>query len=441
MISYLLNEGERGFTMNICIIGTGYVGLTTAALLADLSHHVTCFDIDKQKIQALQNGHVTIYEADLNEYLKRNEDRLHFTTNMEKAVKQADVIFITVGTPSNEDGSSNLTYLYQALDELSKHIDAYKTIVIKSTVPPGTNESCYERFIKNGVSEKLFDIVSNPEFLREGSAIYDSRFPDRIVLGIKEHDDTSLNIMKTVYKKLDAPYVVTSLSGAELIKYASNALLATKISFINEIARICDQYVVDVTDVSKGIGLDHRISPHFLKAGIGYGGSCFPKDLQALEYSAKQKNLTPHLLQAVQHVNETQVDYFLNQFYQYTKNERQTVAVLGIAFKPNTDDIRESKAIKIMKRLHDAGYTVKAYDPEATLPSDLKHIPQFETAYEAVKDANSIIVATDWEDIRNLDWNNVKQLMKGSFVFDGRNCLNKDLLTKSGFTYRGVGKS
>ncbi|WP_243291396.1 UDP-glucose/GDP-mannose dehydrogenase family protein [Bacillus sp. FJAT-47783] len=425
--------------MKICIIGTGYVGLTTAAILADIGHDVTCLDIDPNKINALQNGHVTIFEPGLDEYLKRNHNRLNFTLNRKKAVQEAEVIFLTVGTPSRDDGSSDLSYLHAALDDLAKHIHSYKTIVIKSTVPPGTNVNGYERLLKKGVNPKLFNIVSNPEFLREGSAIYDSRYPERIVIGVQKHDETSIPIMKSVYKGIEAPLVVTSLSGAEMIKYASNAFLATKISFINEMARICDQYDVDVTDVAKGIGLDSRIGPHFLQAGIGYGGSCFPKDLQALEYSAKQKNIEPSLLNAVQQINDSQVDYFLQKCRQHITNER-TIAVLGIAFKPNTDDIRDSAAVKIIQRLHEVGFKVKAYDPEARLPKELHMIPSFSSPYDAMKNADAVIIATDWEEHKQLDWNKVKQLMKGKMIFDGRNCLNRKNIRAAGLTYIGMGR-
>lgn len=441
VISVLLNLSlERSTFMNICIIGTGYVGLTTAAILADIGHDVTCLDIDSNKINSLKKGIVTIYEPDLEEYLKRNNTRLTFTLNTEYATKSADVIFITVGTPSNDDGSSNLTYLFHALDDLSKYIDSYKTIVIKSTVPPGTNNRCYRRLLQNGVKQELYSLVSNPEFLREGSAVFDSRYPDRIVVGIRENDQKSVSIMKSVYQGIQAPFLVTSLSGAEMIKYASNALLATKISFINEIARICDPYDVDVTDVAKGIGLDPRIGPHFLQAGIGYGGSCFPKDLQALEYSAKQKNIDSPILKAVQYVNQTQTDYFIKKIKDQFPNTPCTLATLGIAFKPNTDDIRYSPAIKIMKELNERGYTIHAYDPKAMLPNELKHIQQFRNPYEAIKNANGLLILTDWDEHKNLDWEKVKQMMKGSIILDGRNCLNPNEVKQHGLTYIGVGR-
>jgi len=426
--------------MNICIIGTGYVGLTTAAILAEIGHHVTCLDVDSNKINSLKKGIVTIYEPDLEEYLKRNKFRLTYTLNMKEAAESADVIFITVGTPSNEDGSSNLTYLHSALDELSKYIHSYKTIVIKSTVPPGTNEQCYERIKQNGVKKDLYSIVSNPEFLREGSAVYDSRYPDRIVIGKREDDEKSISIMKSVYQGIEAPFLVTSLSGAEMIKYASNSFLATKISFINEIARICDLYNADVSEVAKGIGLDPRIGPHFLQAGIGYGGSCFPKDLLALEFSAKKKHLHTYILNAVQTVNKTQVDYFIQKVKSHFPNTSSVLAALGIAFKPNTDDIRYSPAIKIIKELYNAGYKIKAYDPKAILPIDLKHIDQFQNPYEAIKNTDGLLLLTDWKEHIQLDWKKVKQMMNGSIIMDGRNCLNPNEIKKHGFTYIGVGR-
>lgn len=427
--------------MNICIVGTGYVGLTTAAILADLNHDVTSVDIDEEKINRLQKGHVTIYEPDLENFLHRNKERLTFTTELKTAVEKADAIFLTVGTPSKADGESDLSYLFTALNQIASSISSTKTIIIKSTVPPGTNEQCVQYLVDQGLPLHLFTIVSNPEFLREGSAVFDSRFPDRIVVGVQDGDEKAIQTMKKIYKGIDAPWMITSLTGSEMIKYASNALLATKISFINELARVCDAYSVNVTDVSKGIGLDKRIGPHFLQAGLGYGGSCFPKDLQALQFSSAQKGIQLSILKAVENVNATQTEYAINKLEQLLPKESRIIAVLGVAFKPNTDDIRYSPAVSIIQALDEKGYTVTAYDPEAALPDTLKHIPQPKDPYEAIEGADAVVLATDWDVHKQLDWQKVKKKMKGHIVFDGRNCLQPEEVRRSGLTYIGVGRS
>ncbi|OEH93042.1 UDP-glucose 6-dehydrogenase [Bacillus solimangrovi] len=426
--------------MKICIIGTGYVGLSTAAVLADLGHHITCLDVNKEKIRSLQSGNVPFFEPNLEELIQANEEQLIFTLDAKQAITSANVIFVTVGTPSLPDGSANLTYLYDVLDTVSQFITSYKTIVIKSTVPIGTTEQCSERLLDNGVKVELFSIVSNPEFLREGSAVYDMQKPDRIVVGVQNNDKLSLHVMKSIYEKIEAPYVVTSLNGAEMIKYASNSFLATKISFINEIAKICDQYDVDVTEVSRGIGIDHRIGPYFLQAGIGYGGSCFPKDVRALEYCAKQKRVIPTLLSAVQQINATQVLYFIEKVEQHVPEGSQ-ITILGGAFKPNTDDIRYSPAITIIRALEQKGYKVRMADPKAHLPKELKRVQQYDDPYEAIEGADGVIIATEWDEYKQLDFAKVSERMKGNVIFDGRNCLDRNTVTANGLTYIGVGRS
>lgn len=427
--------------MNICIIGTGYVGLTTAAILAELNHHVICVDINEKKISKLANGEITIYEPGLEECVKRNKQRLSFTTDIKKAVELSEVIFITVGTPSCHDGSTNLSYLFSALDDISSYLTVQKVIVIKSTVPPGTNIKCNEHLIQKGIDPKLFSIVSNPEFLREGSAIYDSRYPDRIVIGIDPDDKQTLNIMKRIYHSIQAPWVISSPTGAEMIKYASNAFLATKISYINELSRICDAFDVDVTEVAKGMGEDQRIGPHFLQAGIGYGGSCFPKDLQALVFSAKEKGISTSILNAVQSVNNSQVHYFIEKVKENIRTMDHPIAILGVAFKPNTDDIRCSPAVEVIRQLHLTGYDIRVYDPEAKLPKDLEQIPQFQSPYEAINGSQALVIATDWSEHKDLDWVEVKRRMNNYNIFDGRNSLDSETIKKAGFKYFGVGRS
>ncbi|MED3906431.1 UDP-glucose/GDP-mannose dehydrogenase family protein [Geobacillus thermodenitrificans] len=426
--------------MNICIIGAGYVGLTTAAVLAELGHEVHCIDHDERKIHLLNNGEVPFYEPGLEELITKNCNYLTFSGRWDY-IKRAAVIVICVGTPPRPDGSTDLRYIEAVLDRLAATIESYKTIVTKSTVPPGTNEWMRAELIRKGVAPHLFRIVSNPEFLREGSAVYDMFHPDKIVVGLEPDDDRSLAVVQTMYAGINAPYVTTSLTGAELIKYAANAFLATKISFINEMARICDAFAVDINDVARGIGFDPRIGPHFLQAGLGYGGSCFPKDVKALEHAARSRDVEPRLLQAVQSVNATQIDVCLNKLNkELAPLNGKKIAVLGIAFKPNTDDTRFSPAEALIRQLSGSGCTVAAYDPKATLTAPLANVIQVQSVHEAIQDADALIIATDWDEFRTLDWSEVKAAMNGTLVFDGRNCLDRRAVEQSGLRYVGVGR-
>jgi UDPglucose 6-dehydrogenase len=427
--------------VNICVIGSGYVGLTTAAVLAELGHEVNCIDKNKQKIDMLNNGKVPIYEPGLKELIDKNYNRLTFTDSLDDYIKRASVVFICVGTPSLQDGSTDLSYIEAVIDELANRIHSYKTIVTKSTVPPGTNEWIYNKLLEKGVSPELFNIVSNPEFLREGSAIHDMFHADKIVVGLRSGDHQSLTVLQKIYTGINAPYVITSLNGAEMIKYASNAFLATKISFINEISRICEAFQVDVNDVAKGIGLDPRIGPHFLQAGLGYGGSCFPKDVKSLERTALSKNIQPYLLQAVQTVNETQIDIYIEKlktlFSDFTNLK---IAVLGIAFKANTDDTRYSPAERFIRHLSQLDCEIHAYDPQAKLQNPPRNVMQKESITAAIRDADCVVIATDWNEFKQLDWLEVKQLMKGTIIFDARNCLERSKIEKHGLHYVGVGR-
>ncbi|WP_374717294.1 UDP-glucose dehydrogenase family protein [Geobacillus thermodenitrificans] len=426
--------------MNICIIGAGYVGLTTAAVLAELGHEVHCIDHDERKIHLLNNGEVPFYEPGLEELITKNCNYLTFSGRWDY-IKRAAVIVICVGTPPRPDGSADLRYIEAVLDRLAATIESYKTIVTKSTVPPGTNEWMRAELIRKGVAPHLFRIVSNPEFLREGSAVYDMFHPDKIVVGLEPDDDRSLAVVQAMYAGINAPYVTTSLTGAELIKYAANAFLATKISFINEMARICDAFAVDINDVARGIGFDPRIGPHFLQAGLGYGGSCFPKDVKALEHAARSRDVEPRLLQAVQSVNATQIDVCLNKLNkELAPLNGKKIAVLGIAFKPNTDDTRFSPAEALIRQLSGSGCTVAAYDPKATLTAPLANVIQVQSVHEAIQDADGLIIATDWDEFRTLDWSEVKAAMNGTLVFDGRNCLDRRAVEQSGLRYVGVGR-
>ncbi|WP_246941735.1 UDP-glucose dehydrogenase family protein [Bacillus pinisoli] len=425
--------------MKICVIGTGYVGLTTGTVLADLGHEVYCVDKDKLKIETLARGEVPIYEPGLSELIVRNKDRelLHFTTDIRRAIQKCPVIFITVGTPANEDGSQDLTAINEVIKTLAEEITSHKTIITKSTVLPGTNEKIIETLIDKGIDSSMFDLISNPEFLREGNAVYDMFHPDRIVVGVKRKE--SMKIVEELYEKLDAPYIITSLTGAEMIKYASNAFLATKISFINELSRICDAYNVEITDIANALGQDKRIAPYFLQAGLGFGGSCFPKDVRALEYAAKQKNIVPEILTAVQHVNDTQVDVYIEKLMtHFTKLEGKKITVWGLAFKPETDDTRESRALVLIKKLLVKGAHIQAYDPIVQLPQ--KSITVHHDIYESIRGADVLIIATEWNQFKTVDWKKVKDLMKGDILVDGRNIIDPKRIESYQFQYIGVAR-
>ncbi|MEH7239224.1 UDP-glucose dehydrogenase family protein [Bacillus sp. JJ1562] len=428
--------------MDICVIGVGYVGLTTSAVLAELGHFVVCVDKLKDKITALSNGDVPIFEPGLAELLYKNKSNLTFTTDMKSAIQKSEVIFIAVGTPSLQDGSTDMQYVHSVIEELAKYITSYKTIVTKSTVPPGTNNKIVKSLLQHEVNRSLFQVVSIPEFLREGSAVFDMLHPDRKIIGLEENDTKSLNIIKEMYSGIEAPYIVTSLNGAEIIKYASNAFLATKISFINEIATICDAFHVDIQNVAKGIGADTRIGNRFLQAGLGYGGSCFPKDLKSLKYEANQRGITTHLLDAVQEINSSLIEIYINKLHSRLPNPSSIkITVLGIAFKPNTDDIRHSQALELIHALAKLGYDVHAFDPIALIPAPIQsNITQSTQIEAALRDSDCVVVATEWDEFKSLDWWHVKSLMRGNIVLDGRNCLDKMYLNELGFMYLGVGR-
>lgn len=427
--------------MNICVIGAGYVGLTSASVLANLGNHVICIDKNINKINELNQGIIPIFEPGLKELIVKNKSHLMFSHNLRQGIAESTILLIAVGTPSNSDGSSDLSYIYSVIDEISPHITSYKTIITKSTVPPGTNEQIIQRLQTNGVKSTLFDVVSNPEFLREGTAIQDMIHADRIVVGLSADDHRSIDIMKKMYVGLQSPYIVTSLNGAEMIKYASNSFLALKISFINELARICDQFQVNIQDVANGMGTDARISPHFLQAGLGFGGSCFPKDVRALEYSAKSKHIKPIMLEALQEVNQSQVDVYVKKIQDTLPNLKdKTISVLGIAFKANTDDIRESQALRLIEHVSKLGAKVSAYDPKASLPFEIKNVNQVLNLDESLQDADCVIIATDWGVFKELDWTHVKSLMRGNTIIDARNCLDKDQIEKNGLNYIGLAR-
>jgi UDPglucose 6-dehydrogenase len=437
-----MKDGKEITLMKICIVGTGYVGLSCAAVFSDLGHHVICVDKNKEKIHQLNKGIIPIYEPGLEDVINKNQSRLQFTENLMEGMENASVIFITVGTPSKPDGSTDVSYIFSAVDEIAQHLNSYKIIIVKSTVPPGTSEQVIQTLLHHGVNPELFDVVSNPEFLREGSALHDMYFPDKIVVGLKKRSEKCLNLLKDLYKNINAPFIVTDLNSAEMIKYASNAFLAAKVSFINEISRICDAYQADVTTVAKTIGLDPRIGDQFLQAGIGYGGSCFPKDIQSLMTAAYAKNIKPYLLEAVKKVNDTQVDIYINKLQAEIQDlSSAKIAVLGISFKPNTDDIRYSRALLFIEKISEQVNAIDVYDPIAKLPKPyLQNVTQSKNLFDAVFQADAVVVATDWDEFKNINWSLLKEKMKGTLIIDGRNFLQPDDINQAGLRYVGVGR-
>ncbi|MFE1244718.1 UDP-glucose dehydrogenase family protein [Fictibacillus sp. NPDC058756] len=427
--------------MKILIIGTGYVGTTTALTLCELGHQVTGYDVDPIKIASLQNKKLHFYEPGLKELLVKHlhSGNIQFTENIKHAVQQSEIIFICVGTPQQEDGSANLEYVQQAAAMIGNYLNNYKIIVNKSTVPVGTAEKVTKWIEESLVSPTNFDVISNPEFLREGTALQDSLNPERIVIGSKSERAT--NIMKKLYCIFKAPFVHTTPQTAELIKYAANSFLATKISFINEMAKLCENVNVDIKDVAYGIGLDSRIGMSFLQAGIGYGGSCFPKDVLALLSTAQQYNTNLSLLEKVNDINNTQPLYMIEKIKNKLREIKgKKIVILGLSFKPQTDDIRESPAIKIIEELHKQSANIVVHDPVAKLPKTLSlKITQSTSIHSLLENADALIICTDWPEYETIDWLLVKKKMRNPYIFDGRNMLNASKMTELGFYYEGIG--
>ncbi|MDR3539825.1 MAG: UDP-glucose/GDP-mannose dehydrogenase family protein [Desulfosporosinus sp.] len=425
--------------MRICVVGAGYVGLTTAAALADFGHEVQCVDMKQAKIDSLTQGKVPIYEPGLERLIRRNleKDKLRFSSNVSESIRDYPIILIAVGTPSREDGSSNLNYINQVINIIASNINNYKIIITKSTVPPGTNEWIYQMLVEIGIEEDLFDIVSNPEFLREGTALWDIFHPNKLVFGTRT--DRPIEVLKKLYEGEKVPYIFTSLTGAELIKYASNAFLATKISFANEMARICDVYEVDYLDIYKGLATDPRIGRYFLNAGLGFGGSCLPKDLSSLKHSAISRNVETKLLDAVMEINDTQIELYLNKLSTALPSlENKQVTVWGVTFKSGTDDLRSSPALALIKRLVQKGCRVHSYDPMVQL--ELPDVSSYVNQYESVVGSDVLIIATEWNQFQKCNWSEVKSRMKGSIILDARNCIDGKTVRRHGLLYLGVGK-
>lgn len=432
--------------MKVCVIGTGYVGLVGAAIFSDWGNDIVGVDKDEKKIEKIKRGEMPIYEPGLSEIVLSNikEQRLLFTTSIAEGIKGAEIIFICVGTPQSETGAADLSAVWEVAKEIGKNLDGYKVIVTKSTVPVGTNEKVKKIVRENAPEGVEFDVASNPEFLREGSSVEDMQTPDRTVIG--SDSQRALDVLKNLYEHLGKPIVECDLRSAEMIKYASNGFLATKITFINEIGQLCERAGADVSVVAKGMGLDKRVGPAFLNAGIGYGGSCFPKDVAALYKTSTDQDYDFKLLRGVMEVNRAQKDHFAFKATRYFgKNlSGKTFGILGLAFKGDTDDIRESVSIELVKTFRGLGAVLKVYDPQASENAkgalgDV-NITYCTNAYEAMKDADALFILTEWKEFSGLDLDKVKSLLKEPVIFDGRNMLNKQVAQDKGFTYFAVGK-
>jgi len=427
----------------ICVVGTGYVGLTTAVCFADLGNRVTGVEIDLQKLDLLRSGRSTIYEPGLQELLERNmrAGRLTFTDDYAMALADAELIFITVGTPMGHDGAADLSQVEAAAAGIGQHLARDAIIIDKSTVPVGTGDMVHEIVSAYTRPGARFAVVSNPEFLREGSAISDFFKPDRIVLG--STDRAAAAEVAELHAPLGAPVIITDLRTAEMIKYASNAFLATRISFINEIAQICEKLGADVKEVARGMGADRRIGPHFLDAGVGYGGSCFPKDVLALHHMAASAGCHPQLLQAVMDINQSARDRFVEKLYDILGGfEGTLIGVLGLSFKPNTDDMREAPSVDIIRALQAGGARVKAYDPVAMEVAGelMPKVTYCATALDVAKEADALLIITEWNEFKQLPFEKIKQYMRRPVILDGRNLYDPAEMAARGFIYRGVGR-
>ena len=433
--------------MHIAVIGSGYVGLVTGACFAEFGVDVICVDIDVEKIARLNKGESPIYEPGLDQLLQKNlqAGRLRFTTDIVAAVKQSLVIFIAVGTPPKPDGSADLSYVESVARNIAEHMDSYKVVATKSTVPVGTGKRLAQIISDHQLTKTEFSVVSNPEFLREGAAIADFMRPDRVVIG--SSDQQAIAIMRDLYRPLyliETPFVITSLEGSELIKYAANAFLATKISFINEIANLCERVGADIHDVARAIGMDRRIGPKFLHAGPGFGGSCFPKDTAALSVIGRQFSSPTRIVDAVIEVNHLQRVAMIPKIEKLAGGELKgkRIGILGLAFKPETDDIRDAPALDIIRGLLDRGANVVAFDPVAT-DEARKLLPMIEYAaneYDAATDADALVLVTEWNQFRALDMNRLRKVMKSPRIADLRNIYTPADMREMGFEYVGVGR-
>ena len=433
--------------MKLAIIGTGYVGLITGACFAEFGYQTVCIDKDENRVKELNNSKCPFYEPGVEALLDKHLNKsklLSFSDSLSQSIKDADIIFITVGTPSKRiEGEADLSFVWDVAEEISKNINKYCIVVTKSTVPVGTTKEV-KKIISKKIDEKDFDVVSNPEFLREGSAINDFMRPNRVVIGCE--NKKSEHIMKELYRPLyllETPIVSTTIESAEIIKYASNSFLATKISFINQVADLCEKVGADVQDVARGMGIDKRIGNKFLHAGPGYGGSCFPKDVKAFIKTAQKHDVDLSILSSVDAYNEERVNQITNNFFSRVNLIKgDQVSLLGLSFKPNTDDVRDSTSLKIAKLLQDKGVIVKSYDPEAmdNAKKENTELQLCKSAYEACEDTKAIIIGTEWNEFRALDFQKIKASSKNLVIFDLRNIYNSKEINDLGFTYFGTGK-
>jgi len=436
----------------VAIFGTGYVGLVTGVCIADFGINVICVDIDKEKIDGLNNGKIPIYEPGLDVFLERNirAERIQFTTDAKKAIEESNVLFIAVGTPPKENGEADMQYVYAVAETIGEYINGYKVIVDKSTVPIGTGQ-IIKKIISDKVKERgaeyRFDIVSNPEFLREGKALYDFTHPDRVVIGVESKE--AAKIMKKVYRPLylnETPFIITNIETAEMIKYASNAFLATKITFINEIANLCEKVGANVQQVAMAMGRDGRIGPKFLHAGPGFGGSCFPKDTKALVQIAEKHGVQMSVVNAVIEANERQKKMVAEKLEKFAGDLKgKTIGILGLAFKPETDDVREAPALTIIADLIERGASIRAYEPQAmeeakkALRKYADNITYCKHAYDTAESVDALVIVTEWHEFRNMDLTLLKKIMRENIFYDARNIYSRKDIEEKGFVFIGTG--
>jgi UDPglucose 6-dehydrogenase len=440
--------------MKLAVVGSGYVGLVTGACFAEMGNEVICVDNNKEKIRMLLDGVIPIYEPGLDDLVKRNsaEGRLSFTTDIKTAVEQSQIIFIAVGTPPDEDGSADLQYVLAVATDIARYMNDYKIVVDKSTVPVGTADLVrkeMQAILDSRGSQLAFDVVSNPEFLKEGAAIDDFMKPDRVVVGVES--ETAGEVMRELYIPFNMNsdrVIVMSVRSAEMTKYAANAMLATKISFMNEVALLCEKLGADVAEVRHGIGSDSRIGYKFIYPGVGYGGSCFPKDVKALIHMARKAGVEPKVMAAVEDRNDEQKSVLIHKVKQHFGEDLtgKTFAVWGLAFKPQTDDMREAPAIVIIEGLIAAGAKVIAYDPVAMQEAQRRFGSQpglsySSNRYDVLQDADALLLITEWHQFRNPDFNRIKSLLRNPVIFDGRNQYDPEQLKSQGFAYYGIGRS
>jgi len=434
--------------MKITIFGTGYVGLVQGACMADLGHDVLCIDIDKEKIKKLNKGEVPFYEPGLSDLIKRNtkQGRLQFSLDAQRGIEFAQTIFIAVGTPQAPNGQADLSAVFTVAKVIGENMKEYKVIINKSTVPPLTAQKVRET-IEEINKEVKFSVVSNPEFLREGSAVKDFLIPDRIVIGIEKEDEKAKKIMLKMYDALtraDKPIMFTDTTTSETIKYAANAMLASKISFINELSHYAEKTGANIKEIARGIGLDNRIGPRFLQAGCGYGGACFPKDVQALIYEMKKNNIDCEIMEAIENVNLRQKQSIIKKVNQLLPDLKdKTIGIWGLSFKPNTDDIREAPAKIIIKDLLKQGAKIKAFDPEAmeNAKKEIKDIEYCQNPHEVTKDIDLLILVTEWNVFKEIDMKKVKDSMKEANLIDCRNVYNPQEIKDLGFNYISIGRT